>query len=118
MKSNFFHSNIIFRVEQLMSTLSSRSKLASITSSAPLQVHRGGGNPLNIVSLHCLTIFLSADTPCPSDNHFISFVPAGPCLVQGRGRRELSKQPLADLKVFELQEVLDFIQARGEPDYS
>ena len=39
-----------------MITTSSRSKLASSTSSAPLQVHRGGGNPLNIVSLHCLTI--------------------------------------------------------------
>ena len=32
------------------------SKLASSTSSAPLQVHRGGGNPLNIVPLHSLTI--------------------------------------------------------------
>ena len=30
--------------------------LASSTSSAPLQVHRGGGNPLNIVPLHSLTI--------------------------------------------------------------
>ena len=39
-----------------MSTLSSKSKLASVTSSAPLQVHRGGGNPLNIVPLHSLTI--------------------------------------------------------------
>ena len=26
------------------------------TSSAPLQVHQGRGNPLNIVSLHCLTL--------------------------------------------------------------
>ena len=33
-----------------------RSKLASSTSSAPLQVHRGGGNPLNIVPLLSLTI--------------------------------------------------------------
>ena len=74
-----------------MSTLSSKSKLASVTSSAPLQAHRGGGDPLNIVSLHCLTIFLSADTPCPSDYHFISCVPAEPRLIQGGGRRESSR---------------------------
>ena len=39
-----------------MITTSSWSKLASSTSSAPLQVHRGGGNPLNIVPLHSLNI--------------------------------------------------------------
>ena len=55
-KPFFFHSLIIFRGGQLMITTSSRSKLASSTSSAPLQVHRGGGNPLNIVPLHPLTI--------------------------------------------------------------
>ena len=53
MKTIFFHSKIIFR--QLMITASSWSKLASSTSSAPPQVHQDGGNPLNIVSLHCLT---------------------------------------------------------------
>ena len=36
------------------------------------------------------SLLLSADTPCPSDYHFISCVPAEPRLVQGRGRRELS----------------------------
>ena len=36
------------------------------------------------------SLLLSADTPCPSDNHFMSCVPAEPRLVQGRGRRELS----------------------------
>ena len=36
------------------------------------------------------SLLLSADAPCPSDNHFISCVPAEPRLVQGRGRRELS----------------------------
>ena len=36
------------------------------------------------------SLILSADTPCPSDYHFISCVPAEPRLVQGRGRRELS----------------------------
>ena len=36
------------------------------------------------------SLLLSADTPCPSDYHFISCVPAEPRLVQGRGRGELS----------------------------
>ena len=53
LKTILFHSKIIFR--QLMITTSSWSKLASSTSSAPPQVHQDGGNPLNIVSLHCLT---------------------------------------------------------------
>ena len=53
LKTIFFHSKIIFR--QLMIPASSWSKLASSTSSAPLQVHQGRGNPLNIVSLHCPT---------------------------------------------------------------
>ena len=36
------------------------------------------------------SLLLSADTPCPSDYHFISCVPAEPRLVHGRGRREVS----------------------------
>ena len=55
--------NIFFTVNQFLSGAADEhnfllvgSKLASATSSAPLQVHRGGGNPLNIVPLHSLTI--------------------------------------------------------------
>ena len=98
-----------------MITTSSWSKLASSTSSAPLQVHQGRGNPLNIVSLHCLTFlyYYLLIPPALLITVLFHVCPRG--LVSFRVEEG---GPLADIKVFELQEVLDFIQARGEPDYS
>ena len=98
-----------------MITTSSWSKLASSTSSAPLQVHRGGGNPLNIVPRHSLTILYYYLLIPPALLITILFHVCPRSLVSFRVEEG---GPLADIKVFELQEVLDFIQARGEPDYS
>ena len=51
---------------------------------------RGESPQYCFTTLPYYSLLLSADTSCPSDNHFISCVPAEPRLVQGRGRRELS----------------------------
>ena len=51
---------------------------------------RGESPQYCFTKLPYYSLLLYADTSCPSDNHFISCVPAEPRLVQGRGRRELS----------------------------
>ena len=51
---------------------------------------QGESPPYCFTTLPYFSLLLSADTPCPSDNRFISCMSAGPRLVQGRGRRELS----------------------------